>query len=80
MPLEEKFFKITEKRLKELLASEAKLIALESGGVDNWGWYGDSIHDFFADYIEERGLQQEVYHDMDFDDYADIEIRDYEEV
>lgn len=28
-------------------------MALESGGVDNWTWYSDSINDFVQDSIEQ---------------------------
>jgi hypothetical protein len=27
------------------LQDKAKLYALECGGVDNWDWYGESIHE-----------------------------------
>lgn len=34
---------ITSERLRELLDAEAKLIALEAAGVDNWCGYGDAM-------------------------------------
>lgn len=34
---------ISDKRLRELERAESKLKALESGGVDNWEWYDDSL-------------------------------------
>lgn len=34
---------ITAERLKTLERAEAKLQALEAGGVDNWEWYGESL-------------------------------------
>lgn len=43
-----KQYLISESRLRDLLHSEAKLNALEAGGVDNWSWYGDSLRDFWA--------------------------------
>lgn len=54
------FVKISIVELKDLLEDSAKLAALESGGVDNWSWYGDSFQDYvklleyksFEDYIE----------------------------
>ena len=36
---------LSEEELLSLLKYEAKLIALENGGVDNWEWYGESIHE-----------------------------------
>lgn len=48
---------ISEEDLREILESEARYIALESGGVDNWEWYGLSIRDYLnlyeADSIDE---------------------------
>jgi len=34
---------ITADRMLKLLAAEIKLEALETGGVDNWEWYGESL-------------------------------------
>ena len=46
---------MSEKRMKELLRAEAKLNALEAGGVDNWEWYGESLKGWFAENeLEER--------------------------
>lgn len=42
----EKWYKISESELRELIHDSMKLCALESGGVDNWEWYGVSISDF----------------------------------
>ena len=36
-----KFYKISENRLRELLSTEVELIELENMGVDNWSGYGD---------------------------------------
>ncbi|QDP66007.1 MAG: hypothetical protein GOVbin631_68 [Prokaryotic dsDNA virus sp.] len=38
--------KISAKRLKELERIEAKLAALEAGGVDNWEGYDISLEPF----------------------------------
>ena len=40
------YFVIPEKEYRKLLEDSLRLTALESGGVDNWEWYGESIHDF----------------------------------
>ena len=37
---------ITQEEYKELLRDALLYRALEQGGVDNWEWCGDSIHDF----------------------------------
>jgi hypothetical protein len=34
---------ILQTEYDELLASQARLEALEAGGVDNWDWYHDSL-------------------------------------
>ena len=40
--------KLDDKRIKELLRKEAKLNALEAGGVENWDWYGESLKEYSA--------------------------------
>ena len=45
---------LSDKRLKELERAEAKLSALEAGGVDNWEWYGESL----KPYHEENELEE----------------------
>jgi len=42
----EKQYLVNESELIELLCDSFKLVALESGGVDNWDWYSQSIADF----------------------------------
>lgn len=49
-----KTYKISEKRLRELLEAEITLSALNSGGVDNWEWYGVSINDFLEFWLDEN--------------------------
>lgn len=44
-----KYYRIPEHTLRELLEAAHKCVALESGGVDNWEWYSDSIHDYVGD-------------------------------
>jgi len=45
---------LSAQRLKELERAEAKLAALEAGGVDNWEWYGESL----KSYNEENELEE----------------------
>jgi len=47
---------IDNKRLKELEKAEAKLNALESGGVDNWEWYDQAM----TPYLESIELEEKV--------------------
>lgn len=49
------------RRIQDLLTAEAKLEALEAGGVDNWNWYEDSLSDHFKEPTEDdiqRTLKQ----------------------
>lgn len=48
-----KYYEIDEQDLKSLLYQAHKLTALESGGVDNWSWYGESISEFCKEVKEE---------------------------
>lgn len=38
---------IDKEEYLELLLAEAKLQALENGGVDSWEWYDEALQDFF---------------------------------
>jgi hypothetical protein len=40
---------ISQTKLDEMNRQIAKLDALESGGVDNWEWYGESLREWFAE-------------------------------
>ena len=59
-----KYYKISEELLIELMKDSLVLAALESGGVDNWEWYGDSRCDF----LDEAGAE-------DFDELAETEVK-----
>lgn len=37
---------LTEIGFKNIYRGYLKYIALQSGGVDNWEWYGDSLNAF----------------------------------
>ena len=49
---------VPKEELKELLAARNKLAALESGGVDNWSWYSDSLNDYLE---EDWEANEEAY-------------------
>jgi len=44
--------------LIDLLRDRMKLQALEEGGVDNWGWYEDSLNDY--GFFDDEGRELEV--------------------
>lgn len=58
---------ITLDEYRDLLKAWHRLSALESGGVDNWDWYGYSI----KDYCEENGAK-------DIDDFVQRDINKME--
>lgn len=47
--MSKKYILISEEKLKELLTTQIKYDALVQGGVDNWGWYSESIQNFAED-------------------------------
>ena len=73
-----KYYKISEEDLKYFIECRARLEALESGGVDNWSWYGDANTDYLCDMKEEYNIP--IEEDLDFKDIADREIKEFEEV
>ena len=59
--------KIEQRKLFDLLEAYFKLAALESGGVDNWEWYGDSL----CQYLQEDEMNKTQDDDYDFRDMAE---------
>ena len=59
--------KIGQRKLLALLEAYFKLAALESGGVDNWEWYGDSL----CQYLQEDEMNRPQDDDYDFRDMAE---------
>lgn len=71
-----KYYLIEESRLKQLLESEARLDALEYGGVDNWEWYGESLSHYLDEYCEWNSINRNGY---DFDKLAEEDLSGYME-
>lgn len=44
-----KYYKVSEKMLRNLLEAAHTYWALEAGGVDNWEWHGVSIDQYVSD-------------------------------
>ena len=63
--------KIEQRKLLDLLEAYFKLAALESGGVDNWEWYGDSLYQ----YLQEDEMNKTQDDDYDFKDMAENYIK-----
>ena len=81
---QEDYIAIPAKEYQELLADFMKLRALEGGGVDNWEWYGESLHDFKRELPDSYGdtFWQWVEHmksdDETCEDYVDdMTIKDF---
>lgn len=49
--------KISKKELDELRDAQAKLNALEAGGVDNWEWYDKSLEAYHA----QKALEDDIH-------------------
>lgn len=76
----QKYYKISEDKLRELIVADAILQALESGGVDNWGWYSESRQEYLEDYFSDREPQWFEENDPDFYMLAEIEMERFKEV
>ena len=69
---------LTETEFKNIYRGYLKYLALQSGGVDNWEWYGESLGDFLRDCYSvnhpdrtEEDLNEEDY---DFDVIVDEDL------
>lgn len=66
---------LTEKELLNLLSNNIKLTALESGGVDNWEWYSESINEFLTDSCKELNKEN-----LELEDLAKEELSNYKTI
>lgn len=71
-----KYYRISENELESLLRDSHYLRALESGGVDNWGWYGESIYDYKQEMIQEYNLKVEDDY-IDMDEFVEEDLKKY---
>lgn len=69
------YYMVSEKEMRALLRAYNKAIALESGGVDNWEWYGASICDFIDEWVRENDLDPEE--DWGLEDMVDMDLKEY---
>lgn len=58
---------VSEENLLELVRDSLELAALNSGGVDNWGWAGDSCSEYLDELAKEYKLESD---DLSFYDVA----------
>lgn len=71
--------------LLDLLKSRDKLQCLEADGVDNWSWYMEGAHQFLKEGAEIYGviLDEDCCcngEDFWFEDLAELELQDFQEV
>lgn len=60
---------LTETGFKNIYRGYLKYIALQSGGVDNWEWYGDSLNAFLRDWYFENHSNHTIedFNEQDYD-------------
>jgi hypothetical protein len=69
---------LTETGFKNIYRGYLKYLALQSGGVDNWEWYGDSLGNFLKErYLEnypDKTLENLFDEDYDFDTVVEEDL------
>lgn len=70
----EKCYVITERELIDFLTAEMTLSMLETDGVDNWDWYGQSRYDLVAEYHPDETMTPARAREegLDFYDIAEL--------
>lgn len=71
--MEKVYRKIEENALRQLLVAAHNYWALEHGGIDNWDWYGESVHDYVSDCI----VADEQYYDS-IEDISEADLKSYD--
>lgn len=86
---DEEYIAVPASEMIDLIADQMRLMALDSGGVDNWTWYGDAIHEslksmpscydsYFWEWVNTQKADDETAEDyvddMDFTDFARYEV------
>lgn len=74
--MEEKKYVLTESLLQSLLADTMELHMLQTDGVDNWTWYGESRQKIKEAYYpgDWKELDEETRYDLSFWDIAGMQI------
>ena len=68
---------IQKEELKRLLTESHILNCLERDGVDNWTGYMEGRDEYINSFLAANGITMNNEDDIDFDDLAEIEIKDY---
>lgn len=78
----EKYYKVSESTLLDLLEKAYRFEALVSGGVDLWWRYEDVYYDFLETYCVDNGIDFEQFYEgtLDFSTIAKSDLRNFEEI
>ena len=71
---------ISKERLLELLKAENELNVLEGDGVDNWTWYMEGRRQYLKEGAEMYGVNSDDNEDFDFEDLAELDLQNFEEI
>ena len=71
---------ISKERLLELLKAENELNVLEGDGVDNWRWYMEGRRQYLEEGAEMYGVNIDDNEDFDFEDLAELDLQNFEEI
>lgn len=71
---------VSKERLLELLKAENELNVLEGDGVDNWTWYMEGRRQYLKEGAEIYGVNIDDNEDFDFEDLAELDLQNFEEL
>ena len=71
---------VSKERLLELLKAENELNVLEGDGVDNWTWYMKGRRQYLKEGAEIYGVNIDDNEDFDFEDLAELDLQNFEEL
>ena len=72
------YYLISERTFKPILEDALKFRALESGGVDNWEWYGASFSDFLKEWASKNEIEDEE--DYSFEDIVKSDLKYFKKI
>ena len=71
---------VSKERLLELLKAKNELNVLEGDGVDNWTWYMEGRRQYLKEGAEMYGVNIDDNEDFDFEDLAELDLQNFEEI
>lgn len=71
---------VSKERLLELLKAENELNVLEGDGVDNQTWYMEGQRQYLKEGAEMYGVNIDDNEDFDFEDLAELDLQNFEEI